>query len=402
MFQKLTLYNWRQFESVDIDFDRQVTVITGPNGSGKTTILNILGKHVGWDINFTSTPYVSKRSNKRIWSDVEKTRHAEMDDDRNENINIGQIQYSNEKYCTISTPVFVKPQYQLKFSSQLGVPGLLIPSHRSAISYQTISKIPTDPQSAQEHYQQYQQLVLQTYGTSNVRNPGARLKESLLSLALLGPGSHAVIPNKDYEDIYYKFENILREVLPESLGFQRLEIRMPEVVFITDTGEFSLDAMSGGINDIFAMAWQIHMYGYRKATCTVLIDEPENHLHPSMQRSFLPSIAKAFPNYKFIIATHSPFILSSMPEARVYGLIYKEHNKIFSDVIEGADLSGTPNKILREILDVPSNLPIWTEEKIKTIVDSAKELEGEEKANKIIDELDKLGFSDMISDIRLD
>lgn len=160
--------------------------------------------------------------------------------------------------------------------------------------------------------------------------------------------------------------------------------------------------MSGGISDLFGMAWQIHMYGANKEICTVIIDEPENHLHPSMQRSILPSFAAAFPNYKFIVATHCPFIVSSMPNANVYGLVYNPNNKVTSTKIEEADLSGTPNKILREILDLPSNLPIWVEEKIKGVLASLEQIDPKEKSKRILDKLDELGLSDEISDIRID
>jgi predicted ATPase len=401
-FKKIDLANWRQFKSVHIDFDKQVTVLTGQNSSGKTTLLNILGKHFGWDINFISTPYISKKRKKRIWSDVIKIRDSEVDDETNSTINVGSIEYSNDVSCGLTTPTYVKSQYQLQFQNQQGVFGLHIPSHRPAISYQQISQIPTDPKTVQQHYQEFQQLLFQTYGSQNVRNPGIILKQSLVSLALFGEGNKSVIGNKEYEKLFVGFQDILRKILPDSLGFQRLEIRMPDVILITNSGQFSLDAMSGGINNILGMAWQIYMYGADKESCTVIIDEPENHLHPSMQRSVLPSFAKAFPEYKFIVATHSPFIVSSMPEAKVFGLVYNKNNKITSTEIGEADLSGTPNKILREIFDVPSILPIWVEEKIKTVLASLGELEGEEKAKRILDELDKLGLSDQITDIPID
>ena len=50
----------------------------------------------------------------------------------------------------------------------------------------------------------------------------------------------------------------------------------------------------------------------------LLIDEAENHLHPKWQKRFLPTIRKIFPNLQIVAATHSPFILASVPNARVY------------------------------------------------------------------------------------
>jgi AAA domain, putative AbiEii toxin, Type IV TA system len=50
----------------------------------------------------------------------------------------------------------------------------------------------------------------------------------------------------------------------------------------------------------------------------LLIDEAENHLHPVWQKKFIPGIREIFPNLQIIAATHSPFILASVPDARVY------------------------------------------------------------------------------------
>ena len=40
-FKRLKLSGWRQFDNVDISFEGQTTVLTGGNGCGKTTILNV-------------------------------------------------------------------------------------------------------------------------------------------------------------------------------------------------------------------------------------------------------------------------------------------------------------------------------------------------------------------------
>lgn len=50
----------------------------------------------------------------------------------------------------------------------------------------------------------------------------------------------------------------------------------------------------------------------------LLIDEAENHLHPKWQKRFLPTIRQVFPNVQIVVATHSPFIVASAPDARIY------------------------------------------------------------------------------------
>lgn len=52
----------------------------------------------------------------------------------------------------------------------------------------------------------------------------------------------------------------------------------------------------------------------------VLIDEVETHLHLQLQKEILLLLTHLFPNIQFIVTTHSPFVLSSIPNATAYDL----------------------------------------------------------------------------------
>ena len=52
----------------------------------------------------------------------------------------------------------------------------------------------------------------------------------------------------------------------------------------------------------------------------VLIDELETHLHIELQRKILPFLTEFFSRIQFIVTTHSPYILSSIANAKVYDL----------------------------------------------------------------------------------
>ncbi len=56
----------------------------------------------------------------------------------------------------------------------------------------------------------------------------------------------------------------------------------------------------------------------------VLIDEPENHLHPELEERIMPFLTAAFPCAQFIVATHSPAIIANTPDAYVYDLARKD------------------------------------------------------------------------------
>ena len=396
-FSKISLKHWRQFDSIDIDLSKQTTVLTGPNGCGKTTILNVLSNHFGWNLQFASAPFLGKKRKNKIFSDLKKV--LETEEPSNGAENVGYIKYLSGATCQLQVPPSnpQNPQYNVQYNGQQPVIGLHIPSHRPAITFQRVDQLPTNPKNNQQQYQEFQQLLLQTYGSANVRNPGLVLKQSLISLALFGYGNEAVEENYEYRTLFEGFQDVLRYLLPESLQFQKLEVRMPDVVLITKTGDFLLDSMSGGVNSLFGIAWQIHMYGADKDHCTVIIDEPENHLHPSMQRTLLPSLEKAFPKYRFIIATHSPFIVTSNPDANVFGLIYNDRHRIESEHLDEFDLASSPDKVLREILDVPSTIPVWVEKKIMDVFSKHDLIEDKkEKIERIFTELKELGLSELV------
>ncbi len=124
------------------------------------------------------------------------------------------------------------------------------------------------------------------------------------------------------------------------------------------------------------LAWQIYLYSQGKNDFVVILDEPENHLHPTMQRSILSNLIESFPNTQFVVATHSPFIVSSVKDSHVYVLRYSApqdtpgggvKNSVRSLRLDNANKAGTASEILRDVLGVPVTLPEWAEAELKAI-----------------------------------
>jgi predicted ATPase len=365
-FKRLKIERWRQFESLDINLETPMTVFTGVNGTGKTTILNILSRHFGWDLHWTSTMH-KKKDKSQFWSDL----WSLYDDSflpKSNTVQIGEIHYTSGDICLLQVPIPVNEQYRINYQNQQPVQGLYIPSHTQPFSYQRVENIPTDPKTSAQQFQEYQSLLIQLYQSAKSRNPGLVIKSSIISLAVFGYGNQAVSENYDFVQIFEQFRDALRLLLPVEVGFQSLEIRMPDVILVTKSGNFSLDSVSGGIGALIGIAWQVLMYGVDKEKFVVTFDEPENHLHPAMQRELLPNLEKAFPKAQFIIATHSPFIVNSNPNARIYVLNFIE-GKVQSRELSEIDLSGDYSETLREILEVPLTIPKWVELKLKNSYD---------------------------------
>jgi hypothetical protein len=231
-----------------------------------------------------------------------------------------------------------------------------------------VEDIPTQVDAREQLFEQYV-ANLRNYWVARARveSPALRLKRSLISLATFGYGSEAVEPNDEARETYEGFVSVLRTVLPDHLGFERLTVRTPEVVLVTDSGSFSLDAASGGVAALMDLSWQIFMRSLLDDTFVVLADEPENHLHPALQREVMPKMIEAFPQAQFIVSTHNPFVVGSVPDSNVYALQFSE-GKVYAELLDLSDKAGSSNDVLREVLGVPVPLPVWVEREVERLV----------------------------------
>jgi energy-coupling factor transporter ATP-binding protein EcfA2 len=90
----------------------------------------------------------------------------------------------------------------------------------------------------------------------------------------------------------------------------------------------------------------------------VFIDEVEAHLHPSMQREILPILTEFFPTLQFVVATHSPAVIASIPRATVVDLGSRA-------VVASEDLAGVRyGAILKGYFGVEDDVDVDTHDKL--------------------------------------
>lgn len=283
---------------------------------------------------------------------------------------IGELVYQGELKARLTVPEKVAEAFDVGISPLRDTKGVYIPSHRSRYFFQPLTDIPVKLDAKEQLFEVYLNEIRARFtarGTGN--SPCFHLKRSLVALALFGYGNKAVDPSAEAIKIYEGFEHILRIMLPPSLGFQRLKVRVPDVILDTTTGEFSLEAVSGGVAAVIDMAWQIHMYAQLHDEFVVVIDEPEAHLHPALQQRVLPDLLEAFPKAQFVIATHSPFMVTSVPDSNVYVLDYNVDNKVDSTLLDRANKAGSADEVLMDVLGVKSTIPDWARTKIDALVE---------------------------------
>jgi len=369
-FARLKLENWQQFGLVDLEFSPHVTVLTGANGSGKTTILRVLASHFGWGSRLLSKPVRSQDGFRFVFRDEpesERTRgHVQ------EGI-VGEISYSNGHGSQIRATVERNsPHYAPAILNKASVRGFFIPSHRRAFRYEQITSIRTQSVDWKAHAFREIQCCLQnlteSQGAGNVTN--LPIKDVLLHLMFFGYGNAVIPPEPDLLTILGEINAIFAKMLPPALGFRSIAVRnRSDVLFETDTGDFLFDAASGGMASVLEIALQVYFYGSEGKTFTVLIDEPENHLHASMQRTLLPNLSDAFPDVQFIVSTHSPLVISSVRDSIVYALRHGEDKKVWATRLDLDDRSGTAGDVLRDVLGLGATMPVWAENEIERLLE---------------------------------
>ena len=126
--------------------------------------------------------------------------------------------------------------------------------------------------------------------------------------------------------------------------------------YFTDARAVHTDDLSDGykrlVNILVDVAFRcmlLNMGIYGEQACkktegTVLIDEIDLHLHPSLQSKVLPGLRRAFPKLQFIVTTHAPMVMTGIPldeDSIIYKLNYTREADYIATPIElyGLDAS---------------------------------------------------------------
>lgn len=193
---------------------------------------------------------------------------------------------------------------------------------------------------------------------------------------------------------FQEFELRFREILDDSQA--RLEFDRSTFDFRIVLGEGRLvdfDKLPDGIASVLFMwatlmipAEAILRSGVSDPPGWAIIDEPELHLHARLQEMVLPFLITMFPNIQFIVATHSPEVIASIPDATVFDL--RSLKAISSHELQGIRY-GT---ILTEHFGIETDFDLDTTRKLRELkvlldLDPAPESQEHAKMQALVAEL---------------
>jgi len=131
---------------------------------------------------------------------------------------------------------------------------------------------------------------------------------------------------------------------------------------------FDINHLSSGEKQLFVRAMALKMLNANNSV--ILIDEPEISMHPGWQQRIVNVYEKIGNNNQVIIATHSPFIVGSVPKESVK-LLKRVNGQI--KVVEYNEISGSyglpVDIVLRELMDLNTVRAPEVDKEIKSLWD---------------------------------
>lgn len=327
---KIKINKVRHLKNIEIPLsnnERKHLIITGKNGSGKTSLLEALRLFL-W-INYED-PMTSAWIINKILEDKTLNKF-----DKSDSVDPLRYQFETEKIIPKVGTLFTYPGKEQTLQILKNLSGVEVEFKEMDLKNWRL-----DP----KYYILAYYPANRTYFVPNEKGEKITFKDSyqpyekpgkdfvkylkeLYSQEALFRRAGKIERADEVQAWITNFNNTLRKIYDNDKIKITLDIEQMKF-FIEEPGKnpFSFDELASGYAAILDIVTDLMMRMEKKSGNKynlpgfVLIDEVDAHLHLSLQKNILPTLTTLFPNIQFIVTTHSPFVLSSVANAVVYNL----------------------------------------------------------------------------------
>ena len=344
-------------EEVAFNFDDHVNLFIGPNATGKSTLIRKL-----WADHRNQAPILVPANRLGLPVLYDDAGHQALVQGSDEGRELSSLMATNQYVFDAKHTLFIK---QLMAREALrgsrSVETLEQYFRALTLAYQCTKKI-------------CEEILADDLPETYVRNYNFSVLEGVMT-----DGGRSWEQRRPVAKIPYGYEgmgiSVTHDVPYNQLGtFQK--------VF---TGDLS-DGTQGTLSWIEHMAIRIaYRYGFEKnwesKPAILLIDEIENHLHPTWQRRVIPSLREHFPQLQIFATTHSPFLVAGLDAGQVHRLYRDADFTVRAEAPNSKQIVGwTVDEILRGLMGVQDPTDDKTAERAQELRDLRNQLPLEDKA----------------------
>lgn len=355
--ERLSLINCGGFEQIDIDFEKDVTLIAGVNGVGKSTILHFIA-------------VLLSKSNRRL--NLTYKRPLKFDKDA---LFIGAMIASAKLIFDIAGRKLIAElnvnQTRSRFEKfdLIGSSDNLTRQNMLSVLYTPNRRLSGRPRALPETRPLEPSIAFD----SALHDCEVELRDFMYwfrAQEKLGT---------DNDERRLKILNTLRSVVSELIPeFTNLRIQeSPRLgFFVEKSGKpFYLHQLSDGERGLLALVFDLTRRlaianpesdnPIAEGVALVLIDEIELHLHPKWQRRVIRKLQDIFKNCQFVITTHSPQVIGQVKAEKLRLLSYDESGKVALCPVSQA-FGMDSSWVLQNIMGVPAR-DYETEQKLMNL-----------------------------------
>ena len=348
-------------EQVDMEFDERVNVFIGPNASGKSTILRALRYRIEIDNGF----------NFRLsedWDRVTRTpffRHGNRGRD-------SQSDATKEYSGIIPWLYFPATRLSLPFTYDDQSMQKLQPRNRTLVFDDGEEMEPNPLESMHSALSLYcfdgSGVHQYNKGVADLVREGRRGPRSIQLAAsakkkaydcVQSICSDILIPGQSPSDYIYEQPIVEDEISITNIHDDMAIATSDNTFQRLFLGDLSLGTQ-GTLLWIWYLAIELANFNFGplrghidqdKKPAILLIDEIENHLHPTWQRRVIPALLEHFPGLQIFATTHSPFVVAGLRAGQVHML--ERENGVVKATPNKQDIIGwTTDEILRTFMGV--------------------------------------------------
>lgn len=332
--KKIELTNYRCFPFLKLSFKKGINLLIGDNASGKTTLVRAISAvlnsfFIGFSDEHTRFIGLTKEDFRIVTSETGLANEAAIRIDFNILNEDASLQLISKKGRTLKEPlkpikVTGETIYKKLFQQGKQTHALPLFASFSTSDIHSSRKLSNEPFKKYEH------------------KPSFGYYECLQGDGFLDYWTKRLLVLKEANTGELEIQGVIKALM-NALGadgcnlIQDIHIRPIQGAIyyylidgrVTDTDNLS-DGLRRLVNIVMDLGFRCMLLNkgfYGLAACektegTVLIDEIDLHLHPTLQSLVLKGLQNAFPQLQFIITTHAPMVMTGISNEDT-NIIYK-------------------------------------------------------------------------------